>query len=285
MVVLLGLSLPALVQAHSLAQRDRQLGNLRQIGIACHNYNATNGRLPPGCDDNHFSAAAYLLPYLEQDQIFKSIDFKKLCTDKANEKARQTRVELFISPNDPLKLAEGGATNYVFSAGSKPLLADNNGAFFLNSKMRIPASFPDGTSNTLMAGETLRGDGASKATDVQRQYLQLSEQAAQKGISDNEVARLWKESKDIAGDRCASWMDGRFLQSTFTSTRQPNATDPDVSFGGLGGLSTLRSTGTTVNILLVDGSARTLNATISRETWTNLADRADGNILGQDFIP
>lgn len=282
LVILLGIAAPALVNARSAAAQARNLNNLKVIGIACHNYHGANNVLPPGCDANHFSTAAYLLPYLEQDRLFRSIDFKKSCMDEANEKARQTSVPLFVSAMDPLK-AEAGATNIVFSAGSKPLLADNNGAFFLNSKMRIPRDFPDGTSNTLMTGGTLRGDPSAGPTDVQRRYLKLPEKVADQGLSDAEVARLWKEGKESAGDRGSRWIDGRFLQSTFTATRLPNSPDPDVSFGGLGGLSTLRSLSDRVNIGLVDGSARTLSTKVSKETWTYLADRADGNVLGPDF--
>ena len=125
---------------------------------------------------------------------------------------------------------EWGATNYLF----------NDKLFFLNSKTHFPASIPDGTSNTIGIGETLKGDGKTKAVDVSRQYVLLKKDDLKKTGPDTGV-EYFKDNKNIAGDRCASWMDGRFLQGTFNSRLQPNDERPDVSCGGVSGVSALRS--------------------------------------------
>ena len=70
----------------------------------------------------------------------------------------------------------------------------------------------------MMAGETLRGDGATKATSVKRQLVLLKKEEL-KDIKDEAGVKDWKDGNNIAGDRGASWMDGRFLQSNFTGTR------------------------------------------------------------------
>src|SRR5262249_23333788 len=131
------------------------MNNLKQTGTACPNYHDVNTKFPPGNDANHFSAAAYLLPYVEQANLFNQIDFKKPMDDKANAKARKVVVRTFLSPLDPVMSVDPafGATNYLYCAGSKPALADNDGIFFQDSKVRI-ADIIDGTSNTLMTGET-----------------------------------------------------------------------------------------------------------------------------------
>ena len=132
-----------------------------------------------------------------------------------------------------------GATNYLFNAGSKPDLEDNDGDFLSRTPRSNSPDITDGTSNTLFTGETLKGDGGTKAMDVRRQYVLLKKDAL-KGIKDDAGVEDFKDDKNIAGDRCASWMDGRFLQGTFTGTREFNDDRPDVSCGGEGGLSGLR---------------------------------------------
>src|SRR5439155_17825329 len=130
-----------------------------------------------------------------------------------------------------------GATNYLFSAGSKPTLKDNDGVFYQDSGVSL-AAIPDGTSNTILAGETLKGDGGTKAVDVRRQHVVLDKDAL-KDFKDETGVDDFANNRHIAGDRCASWMDGRFLQGTFTGTRLLNDARPDVNGAGLGGLSAL----------------------------------------------
>src|SRR5262245_53518764 len=84
LAILIGLLLPAIQKARQAATRAQSQNNLKQIGIACHTYHDQSGNFPPGVDGNNFSAAAYLLPYLEQDNLFKTIDFNKAMTDKDN---------------------------------------------------------------------------------------------------------------------------------------------------------------------------------------------------------
>src|SRR5205085_3059773 len=140
-----------------------------------------------------------------------------------------------LSPDDPIQLvkSEYGATNYLYSAGSKADLVDNDGIFYQDSKIRI-ADITDGTSNTIMVGETLKGDGGTKAKQVARQHVALGKDAL-KELNDDSGVQEWKADKNIAGDRCGSWMDGRFLQGTFSANRSVNDARPDVSCDGVGG--------------------------------------------------
>ena len=276
-IIILGfaLSLPALARARAEAKKAEQLNNFRQIIIAMHNHNDATGMLPAGRDDNDFSAASKLLPYVEQGEVYKQINYTKPITDPVNAAARKTIIPTFLSPRDPVKSVrdDSGATNYLF----------NDFVFFRNSQSKIPASFPDGTSLTIAVGETLKGDGKEKAEDVRRQYVLLKKDAL-KAVKPDTGAGYWKESDRIAADRCASWMDGRFLQGTFNGKLKPNDERPDVSCGGEGGVSTLRSLDDSVAVGLADGSARFINARkISFTTWSNALDPADGNPLGSDW--
>jgi type II secretory pathway pseudopilin PulG len=269
------LSLPALAKARAEAKKQEQLNNLKQIVLAMHSHNDANGVLPPGVDDKGFSAAARLLPYIEQGNIFQTIKFDKTVTDDANAAARKTVIKTFLSPRDPLDKVrdDSGATNYLY----------NDLLFFRNSKSSIPRSIPDGLSNTIFIGETLKGDGKEKAEDVRRQYVLLKKEDL-KTVTPDTGTSDWKDGKHIAGDRCASWMDGRFLQGMFNGKLKPNDDRPDVSCGGEGGVSTLRSLDDQIAVGIGDGSVRFINAKkISFTTWTYAMDPADGNPLGSDW--
>src|SRR5262245_11772201 len=76
-LILFALLLPAVAKVRSAAARAQSQNNLKQIAIAFHNYHDANGKFPAGVDANGFSASAYLLPYIEQQNVFQQVDFKK----------------------------------------------------------------------------------------------------------------------------------------------------------------------------------------------------------------
>jgi prepilin-type processing-associated H-X9-DG protein len=282
LAILAGLLLPAIQKARMAAERMKSQNNLKQMGLACHNYHDVNGSFPPGVDPNSLSAAAYLLPYLEQDNLFKTIDFSKPPDDEANKVPRGTTLAIFLSGRDPLPTVKPGvaATNYLFSAGAKPDNQDNDGIYYQESKVRI-ADITDGTSNTVMIGETLKGDGRTTATDVRRQHVLLDKEAL-KDLKDETGVQEFKDNKHIVGDRCSSWLDGRFMQGTFNGMRRINDPRPDVSCEGFGGLGTLRSFDTIVNAAFCDGSVRALSNSVDDKVWKALMTRNGGEVVQLD---
>ncbi len=268
------LFMPAIAKARADAERAAMLHNLRELNLSTHNYESDYNQLPAGVDANGFSAASKLLPYIEQGQIYQKINYTKPITDPVNAEARKTAIPTFLSPRDPLKKVrdDSGATNYLF----------NEYLFFRDYKETL-ARVPHGTSQTISIGETLKGDGNNKAEDVHRQYVLLTKDVL-RGLKPDAGVIYWKNGKNIAGDRCASWMDGRFLQGTFNGKLKPNDDRPDVSAGGEGGVSTLRSLDDYIAVGMADGSARFINAKkISFTTWSNAFDPNGDQPLGPDW--
>ena len=128
---LIGLLLPAIQKVREAANRTTSINNLKQLALAAHSYHDTNGCFAPGVDANGFSTVAYFLPYIEQNLLFKKIDFKKGVTDAANAAARQAPIKLLIDPSDGAEVVVVGGyapTNYLFSAGSQPGLEAMTGS-------------------------------------------------------------------------------------------------------------------------------------------------------------
>jgi prepilin-type N-terminal cleavage/methylation domain-containing protein len=81
--ILIGLLLPAVQKIREAANRMSCSNNLKQLGLAAHNYEATNSYLPPGQDINGLGAIMYLLPYLEQDNQHKLVVTNSTATNPA----------------------------------------------------------------------------------------------------------------------------------------------------------------------------------------------------------
>jgi prepilin-type N-terminal cleavage/methylation domain-containing protein/prepilin-type processing-associated H-X9-DG protein len=126
--VLIALLLPAVQAAREAARRIQCTNNLKQIGLAMHNYQESRGCLP-GADMvfnvTELSALSMVLPYLELTNIYNSINFDFAYSDPnnqpfANDTARMTVVNGFICPSDlPSPIPSlGGQTNYMANMGS-----------------------------------------------------------------------------------------------------------------------------------------------------------------------
>ena len=126
LAILLALLLPAVAKVREAAARSSSMNNMKQIAIASlpvTTAERADRAFPPGNDKNNYSAATYILPYIEQQNVWFSVDRlpKKPMDDKANAEVRKTIIRTYLSPRDgvPMVSADFGATNYLFNAGSE----------------------------------------------------------------------------------------------------------------------------------------------------------------------
>jgi prepilin-type N-terminal cleavage/methylation domain-containing protein len=192
--ILIGLLLPAIQKVREAANRAQCENNLKQLSLAMHNYHDAYGHFMAGssgpmngnnsfpagwadpsvggCPWGHFSWAATILPYVEQEGLYKSIDFTVPAyavhiwengTDRGpagnptNKLAATSMPKLFVCPSarppvtDPTRTMQ---KDYGVNGGSgnccpERTTAGQDGVFWVNSQVRI-TDITDGTSNTFL---------------------------------------------------------------------------------------------------------------------------------------
>jgi len=114
--ILVGLLLPAVQAAREAARKTQCKNNLRQLGLAMHNFENANGRFPSSGQGTDFensppsttfdvhSFFGYVLPYLEEQHVADLMDFRAVYTETdGNLRAAQTVIDVYVCPTNPLR--------------------------------------------------------------------------------------------------------------------------------------------------------------------------------------
>jgi prepilin-type processing-associated H-X9-DG protein len=164
--VMVALLLPAVQASREAARRTESKNHLKQLVLAMHNYYEVHKSLPPGTHpnpdlkpDKRLSWLTDLLPFLELQPIYDTIDFKKAWDDPPNRKAVDSPLALFINPSVGPQKANGfPVTEYVGMAGvgvdgpTLPVTSPRAGVFAYDRVTRLD-DIKDGTSNTIAISE------------------------------------------------------------------------------------------------------------------------------------
>jgi prepilin-type N-terminal cleavage/methylation domain-containing protein len=168
--VLIGLLVPAVQKVREAAARAQDANNFKQQGLAVHNCNDTYKRLPPAYGNFPNPAGAngppagpgtlqyFLLPFLEQDALFNQ-------TAVTSDNIMNTPLKVFMSPADPTMPANGIVNSMMMGGPYGGCSYASNYLVFGNrpgGQARIPATFPDGTSNTILFAERYTDCGGTQ---------------------------------------------------------------------------------------------------------------------------
>ena len=145
--VLVALMLPAVRRGREPARRSQCKNNLKQIALALHNYEAAYHALPPAytvdADGKPLhSWRTLILPYLDEQRLYATIDLSKPWDDPVNAEACKTGISVYHCPSDPGPLDH---TTYLACVGSN--------ACFRLTEPRLLSEITDGLSETLMVIE------------------------------------------------------------------------------------------------------------------------------------
>ena len=276
--VLIGLLLPAVQKVREAAARTRCTNNLKQIGLALHNYHTANDRFPPGFTSRAVTLngdglgpgwgwAAYLLPYVEQDNLYKQIDLTRDIKESVHAGVRVTPLKGFRCPSDAppadtcvIPTGSGSVTvafaNYVGMGGTFEVTGypdQGNGVLYRNSRVRV-ADVTDGTSNTIFVIER-EGRRSPRTTWV--------------GAVTDGVNPPVNPAYDDEGP------------PTFMLTNTGEADEgrvPNNALDHVEDASSRHPSG--VNTLFGDGSVRMIQNTIRPAAWEALGTRAKGEVVG-----
>jgi len=312
--VLIGLLLPAIQSSRESARRLKCSNNLKQLGVAIHNYESARHRLPPGSEARDYdsatpytfyrwSALAHLTPYLEQSVVHAAIDLSvplyraDFQVFPQNRAAVAIDIPDFLCPSDNgVKVSTTfGPTNYAMCSGSgvdggTPFETD--GIFYINSQTRLK-QLTGGLSKTAVASESIlgRAPAAGAARDsIDPRFVYAFTFTTP--LTENACSTT--TMYNVSDPRGFAWANGEYRCGMYNHYWQPNSEQLDCVASRLSGTigerfsaygwRTARSLHPGgVNLLLADGSVHFVPNGVNTRIWQTMSKREQQD--RPDFLP
>jgi len=324
-VVLIALLLPAVQAAREAARRMQCTNNLKQLGLAAANYMDSNGCIPPTGTDtgkvpNDFSMKMRLLPFFEQRALFDTFNMSFFYNAAQNWTGTCTTVNSFLCPSDAYRCMRAmsaspgsaypfGESNYANNLGTCVSLTSGlfDGPAYSfspgNPQLGAPvttASIVDGTSNTVIFSEMIKGNNTTAAgrnavytTTISYSYssapplqggnllatVQSLAATCQASTTINAFTTRgysWNYHNSGVGGGYSHIMTPNKKSCAFAGQGNP----PGIKEATLFGATSFHSGG--VNVALLDGSVRFVKDSIAPLVWIGVATKAGGEVISAD---
>jgi prepilin-type N-terminal cleavage/methylation domain-containing protein/prepilin-type processing-associated H-X9-DG protein len=304
--ILIGLLLPAVQKVREAAARIQCSNNLHQLGIALHNHHSALGYFPSSTRPNDFSTvrsawATAVLPYIEQDNLFRNYDYNVNWDATVNLPITSQSVKIFQCPSNPLPNQKDGNQQLVLTTGWVPVVAVTDYAPTTGVTPQLAALYPgriqalpgllqrnsqprlsdvsDGTSNTILLVECAgrpqlfrRGRPIGSATGSPP--VRVNGGGWARAASDFDLKGSSFDGATFPGPCAVNCTNGKDIGNNYP--------DPVYGSNGTGETYAFHSGG--ANVLLGDGSVLFVRADVNIVVFAALVTRAGGEVVsGNDY--
>jgi prepilin-type N-terminal cleavage/methylation domain-containing protein/prepilin-type processing-associated H-X9-DG protein len=319
--VLIALLLPAVQSARESARRSQCANNLKQIGLAVHNYHDARHTFPPGqllyMNWQDISALIYLLPHLEQQPLYNAFNLEDvypingmgpvLPSYPPNTTAARIQVAAFLCPSDTSRLTNPeGHSNYCGNSGSSPeapeTICKANGPFvaaapdgnYRGARVFRFAQVIDGLSATACFSEKVLGIGYVNQYDPGTPTSADLQVGGPGDVSNTSAYyQMCRAANPVttplafADGQAAGmyWTFGYLIDTRYTHIMTPNTQSCEVGgpwYGERGAMTAGSRHPGLVNVLMCDGSVKAVKNSIDPATWWALGTIAGREVISSD---